>query len=184
MGMVSSFAHLHDPSSFPCHHDDTVPSRYGIARYTEDLKHSVPACEFRRIRILLSLSGDIIYYFYERRRGGTRDGAYERRGMLLYPGDNLHRRRIRTKLAESFVFFQSRKFRGNYFGLIFANPERVHPCKTLFVISQDWYSSLFLVMWILGRGKVISYNTIINFEYNFEKAVVEIHIYLFLFWIF
>lgn len=27
---------------------------------------------------------------------------------------------------------------------------------------------------------MISYNTIINFEYNFEKAVVEIHIYLFL----
>lgn len=87
----------------------------------EDLKRSVPVCEFRRIRILLSLSGDIIYYFCERREGeGGR--AYEMEhtsgGNTIVSGDNLHRRRIRTKLAESFVFFQSRKFGGNYFGLI------------------------------------------------------------------
>lgn len=102
----------------------------------EDLKRSVPVCEFRRIRILLSLSGDIIYYFCERREGeGGR--AYEMEhtsgGDTIVSGDNLHRRRIRTKLAESFVFFQSRKFGGNYFGLIFANPAWVHPCKILFL---------------------------------------------------
>lgn len=77
----------------------------------------------RRIRILLSPSGDIIYYFCERGEEVRWNAKWYAsvRSPVIVSGDNLQAE-DRMKLAESFVFFPSRKFRWNYFNVTSVNP--------------------------------------------------------------